>query len=493
MAGFTRSDGIMKQVAFYQLTPSETEEHFLNIVFRFQVAKSGTIRLQLPIWRPGRYQAQHFSKNIPQVRAFDTTGFEIKLEKKGTSSWEFQGIKNQHVEVRYAYFAQQADAGGSVSNHEILYVNFITCLMFVQGQEEIPCEVKVDIPKAWKVSTTLKESKKGLWLAPSYRELVDSTFMASEEIIQHHWQEGDVHFWAEGIGPTSMFQGKLLEAYRQIAAYQLHWMGHFPVKEYRFLHWIKGEAFYHGVEHRSSTMMVLGPPDRDLYDDLIGLASHELFHVWNIATIRPMELWPYNYAEEVYFPTAWFVEGVTTYLGDWFLVASGVYRSDEYLASLLGNLKLHFERDGASKQSLIESSIDLWLDGYGKAIPGKRVSIYYKGAIVALALDLMIRKKFAHRKSIRDVMVLMNDRFGIKQQGYALADVYQMVEEVYEASLTNFWRIWVEGNDPLEGPLNELMSFVGLKLELSDRGLLLNQLDEDLNLDCQKWLQGIIK
>ncbi|MFL0162406.1 M61 family metallopeptidase [Aquirufa salirivi] len=483
----------MKQVNFYQLTPSNTEEYFLNIIFRFQLSKTGTTRMQLPIWRPGRYQAQHFSKNIPQVRAFDSAGEEIKLNKKGTSAWEFQGSKNQCVEVRYAYYAQQADAGGSVSNQEMLYVNFITCLLFIQGQEERACEVKVDIPKTWKIVTSLKESKKGLWSAPTYRELVDATFMASEKIIQHHWKEGHVHFWAEGIGPSNIFQGKLLEAYRQISAYQLEWMGHFPVKEYRFLHWIKEEAFYHGVEHRSSTMMVLGPPDRDLYDDLIGLASHELFHVWNIATIRPKELWPYNYAEEVYFPTAWFVEGVTTYLGDWFLVASGVYQTDEYLASLLGNLKLHFERDGASKQSLIESSIDLWLDGYGKAIPGKRVSIYYKGAIVALAMDLLIRKKFAHRKSIRDVMLLMNERFGMKQQGYTLADVYQIVEEVYEASLTDFWQVWVEGNEPLEEPLNELLDFVGLHLALSERGLLLNFTEKELNVDGQKWLQGFIK
>ncbi|WP_459465840.1 M61 family metallopeptidase [Aquirufa sp. OSTEICH-129A] len=483
----------MKHLAFYQLTPSETEEHFLNIVFRFQVVKSGNVRLQLPIWRPGRYQAQHFSKNIPQVRAFEATGEEIKLNKKGTSAWEFQGKESQAVEVRYAYFAQQADAGGSVSNQEMLYVNFITCLLFVHGQEEIPCEVKVDIPKVWKVSTALKVKSKGLWAASTYRDLVDSTFLASEELNQYHWELGDIHFWAEGIGPSSVFQTKLLEAYRKISAFQVEWMKHFPVREYRFQHWIKQEAFYHGVEHRSSTMMVLGPPDRDLYDDLIGLASHELFHVWNIATIRPKELLPYNYAEEVYFPSAWFVEGVTTYVGDWFLVASGVYQKEEYLASLLGNLKLHFERDGASKQSLVESSIDLWLDGYGKAIPGKRVSIYYKGAIVALALDLLIRKKFGHAKSIRDVMLLMNDKFGIKHQGYTLLDIYELVEEVYEGSLTQFWKVWVEGNEPLEEPLNELLEFVGLRLHSSERGLLLNEIDKEEQEDTRKWLQGLIK
>ena len=483
----------MKNISFYRVTPCEREEYFLNIIFRFQVASSGLCLLQLPIWRPGRYQAQHFSKNIPQVRAFNQAGEGIPLHKKGTSAWEFQGKQDQVVEVRYAYYANQADAGGSISTSKMLYLNFINCIMYVPGEEDNACEVQVDIPQDWEVCTSLISRQQGVWSASSYRELVDSPWIGSLELNKYSWKQGDCQFWAEGIGSPNVFQGKLLEAYRKISAYQLAWMGHFPVKEYRFLHWIKEEAFYHGVEHRNSTMMVLGPPDRDLYDDLIGLASHELFHVWNIATIRPKELFPYNYAEEVYFPTAWFVEGVTTYLGDWFLVASGVYQTEEYLASLLGNLKLHFERDGASQQSLIESSIDLWLDGYGKAIPGKRVSIYYKGAIVALGLDLLIRKKFAHRKSIREVMIQMNENFGRKELGYTLSDVYRIVEEVYEGSLTDFWRIWVEGNEPLEEPLNELFEFVGLKMEKSERGLLLNQLNGELNLDCQNWLQGIIK
>lgn len=153
--------------------------------------------------------------------------------------------------------------------------------------------------------------------------------------------------------------------------FQIEYMEGFPGKKYHFLHWICPKPFYHGVEHAASTMMVMGPEDRDSYDDLIGLASHELFHVWNVATIRPKELLPYDYTRAVIFDTGWVIEGITTYLGDWFLWASGVVTADEYVGMLLGNLKLHFERDGASQQSLVESSIDLWLDGYGQALPGK--------------------------------------------------------------------------------------------------------------------------
>jgi predicted metalloprotease with PDZ domain len=212
-------------------------------------------------------------------------------------------------------------------------------------------------------------------------------------------------------------------------------------------------------------MMVLGPEDRDSYEDLIGLGSHELYHVWNVATIRPKALLPYDYTKAVTFDTGWIIEGITTYLGDWFLWASGVVNAEEYVHLLAGNLKLHFERDGASKQTLIESSIDLWLDGYGSALPGKRVSIYFKGALVALGLDLLIRRKFQHAKSLRDVMLLMQKRYGRLKQGYSRQDFYSLVEEVYEGSLADFWTIWVESAEPLQSAITELLEGVGLKFE----------------------------
>jgi predicted metalloprotease with PDZ domain len=242
-------------------------------------------------------------------------------------------------------------------------------------------------------------------------------------------------------------------------------MGEFPVRDYRFMLWICPKPFYHGVEHTKSTMMVLGPEDRDSYEDLIGLGSHELYHVWNVATIRPKALLPYDYTRVVIFDTGWIIEGITTYLGDWFLWASGVVNAEEYVNLLAGNLKLHFERDGASKQSLIESSVDLWLDGYGSALPGKRVSIYFKGALVALGLDLLIRRKFQHAKSLRDVMLLMQNRYGQLKSGYTRQDFYALVEEVYGESLSEFWSRWVESSHPLESDIAMLLESVGLQFE----------------------------
>ena len=49
---------------------------------------------------------------------------------------------------------------------------------------------------------------------------------------------------------------------------------------------------YHGVEHITSTVCALGPGYNlmkgELYENLLGVSCHELFHAWNVKTIRPI-------------------------------------------------------------------------------------------------------------------------------------------------------------------------------------------------------------
>ena len=436
----------------YLLRKSE-KPNFLDITFQFVPRKPGKQVIQLPIWRPGRYQAQNFAKNIPVLKAF-SAGKSIEIVKTASSTWELE--TKGPVEIRYSYFANQPDAGGSVLKDDLIYINFINCLLYVKGRENERCEIHMEKPGGWQSVCTFKNGGK-------YRELVDSPYIAAPAIFQHKWKCNGVKFSIDVVGSRHALTKKLTDAYEKFTQTQLDWMGAFPVKEYHYILWVCPTPYYHGVEHAKSTMMVMGPPDRDAYEDLIGLGSHELFHVWNIATIRPKELFPYTYHQETPFSTGWVVEGITTYVGDWFLYESGVWTRQEYLAGLLGNLKLHFDRDANAQQSLEESSIDLWLDGYGTSLPNKRVSIYYKGAVVALALDLKLQLK--NGKSLKDVMRKMNAEFGQLKKGYTKGDFIRVCEEIYEESLSDFFRDYVEKSTDITTDLQAIIAKLGLKFE----------------------------
>ena len=114
----------------------------------------------------------------------------------------------------------------------------------------------------------------------------------------------------------------------------------------------------------------------------------------------------------------------------------------------------------------MDSSYDLWLDGYERGIPGRKVSIYNEGALAALILDLMIRQKYEHEKSLDDVMRLMWERHGKDHSGYTYEDYQQAAETVFGESLSNYFEEIVSGTTPYEEYLAPLFEWLGLSFDM---------------------------
>jgi predicted metalloprotease with PDZ domain len=197
---------------------------------------------------------------------------------------------------------------------------------------------------------------------------------------------------------------------------------------------------------------------------------------------------PYDLTKENYFPTGFVAEGVTTYLGDWFLKKSGVFDLTQYLKEWETILRRHLEKDDQAALSLVESSFDLWLDGYAQAIPQRRVSIYQKGALAAFILDMKIRFKTNHQYSIHTLMRILWEKFGKSSQGYTLADYRQVAEEVYGASLADFFGTWIEGTTPMRDELTYWLRELGLELVQDGEGKFALQVHNPDNIHLKLWL-----
>jgi predicted metalloprotease with PDZ domain len=248
-------------------------------------------------------------------------------------------------------------------------------------------------------------------------------------------------------------------------------MGGFPCKDYHFICQCLPYKHYHGVEHWNSTMITIGPASalnaRPLYKEFLGVSSHELFHTWNVIRLRPKEMMPYDFQRENYHETGFVTEGVTTYYGDLFLKRSGVFSLEEYLFELNKLLERHYLNEGRKNLSVADSSYDLWIDGYEKGAPGRKVSIYNEGALLALILDLKIRVNTDHHKSLDDVMNLMWERFGKSEAGYSYGDYKHVCEEVYGASLKEYFDDYISGTTTFENELSALFPQIGLSFALS--------------------------
>lgn len=176
---------------------------------------------------------------------------------------------------------------------------------------------------------------------------------------------------------------------------------------------------------------------------------------------------PYDLTKENYFRTGFVAEGITTYYGDLMLMRSGVIDQEKYFNELNTTFKKHFENFGRFNLSLSDSSFDMWVDGYVPGIPNRKVSIYGKGAVVALILDLEIRRASHSKKSLDDVMKTLYYEFGKKQKGYTIKDFQEVVEKTSGVSFADYFNECISGIVPIEKRLNAALDFVGCELEIS--------------------------
>ena len=458
----------------YRISYTQPHRHFIDIEATADAGGKDTLDMQLPAWRPGRYELADFAKNIQKWEVFDEKGSPLNFQKITKDRWQIECKGAEKVVVRYNYFAKVLDGGSTYLNDTQLYVNPVNCLIYQVDEQDLPCKLSINIPKNYEVATGLTPEGDH-WKAASFHQLADSPFIASANL-----QHGE--FVVEGVLFHLWFQGefkpdweKIIHQFSQFTKVQMSTMGEFPVKEYHFLFQITTHASYHGVEHGNSTVILLGPSYDILNDkkwrDFLGVSSHELFHTWNVKALRPVEMQPYDYSRENYTKLGFVAEGVTTYYGDLFLYRSKGFTDLEYFKELHQLFQRHFHNYGRFNLSVADSSFDTWLDGYEKGIPHRKTSIYTKGALVALMLDLTIRKETNSKYSLDDVMRLMYEQYGKTGKGYSEQDYLNTANSIAGVDLTEFFNKYYYDTSDLLPELKDLLSIVGLKIKETPSGL----------------------
>jgi predicted metalloprotease with PDZ domain len=464
----------------YTISYQNPHQHFIDIEFTLDSLQQALTYLQLPSWRPGRYEMGNFAKNIQKFRITDGNGQPLNFRKVTKDRWEVQTEGIDKLIVSYNYYAYQMDAGSSYLDEEQLYINFINCLLHAEDRLDEECYVNFQIPESYELACGLKKTAKHQLYAPSYYVLVDSPLIASDKLEHQAYTVKDTTFHIWVMGHCRLNWAQALHDFEAFTAVQVEAMKSFPADEYHFLFQFLPYKAYHGVEHYNSTTVTLGPDYEinytELYKNLLGISSHELYHTWNIIRIRPAEMMPYNFTKENYFVTGFVAEGITTYMGDVFLARGGVFDLDDYLIELNKNLQRHLTNRGRFNHSLADSSWDMWLDGYTQGIPNRKVSIYIKGALVALILDLELRRKTGNKGSLDTVMQILNTEFAEKQRGYTYQNFQEVVAGVAGTDMKRYFELYIEGREPLENTLNELLQWVGMKLHTKENNQAIQRL-----------------
>lgn len=434
--------------------------------------------LSLPVWIPGSYLVREFSKNLQRLSA--QQGRRVPLLQLDKHRWRATCRTDRPLVLTYEVCAYDSSVRTAWLDASRGFFNGTSVCLRVHGQEDAPHALEVASTAAtahWSVATGLTPQsidKRGFgsYAASHYDELVDCPVEMGTFWSGQFTACGVAHrFVVAGAAPS--FDGKRLLADTQkiceTAIRFWHGKGKPPIKNYLFMLNAVHDG-YGGLEHRNSTALICGRRDlprtgearaSDGYTTLLGLISHEYFHTWNVKRLRPAEFSRYDYRQENYTELLWFFEGFTSYYDDLLLRRAGLIDDANYLKLLAKATNQVLQTPGRSVQTVAQASFDAWVKYYrqDENTPNATVSYYTKGSLVALCLDLTLRRE--GKTTLDDVMRALWKRCagGPMTEADLRAELASLAGRSFDNELDQ----WVHSTAEL--PLAELLAAHGVALK----------------------------
>ena len=430
-------------------------------------------RVSVPVWIPGSYMVREFGRHLSRLEARQGRS-AVPLQQLDKTSWLATCDGRGALTLSYLVYAFDTSVRAAFLDDARAFFNGTSLCLRVEGREDEAHGITLaGLPRGWSVATAMASDGAKSYVAADYDELVDHPFE-----LGRFWR-GD--FVAAGVahefvvvGAWPGFDGeRLLADTRRICETQIaFWHGRRnakpPFGRYVFMLHV-AEDGYGGLEHRASTALMaarrdlprLGQgPAGEGYNTLLGLISHEYFHAWNVKRLKPCELVRIDYARENHTALLWFFEGFTSYYDDLLLLRAGLIDAPRYLGLIAKTLNGVAATPGRQVQSVARSSFDAWVKYYrgDENTPNATVNYYTKGALVALALDLTLRRE---RRGTLDRLMLHLWRTS-QARGGAIdeRDIAAALREVGGRSYARELAAWVHGTGEL--PLAALFDAAGV-------------------------------
>lgn len=451
----------------YQVSFEHPDKHNFHVTASVPAGGQDVVAA-MPAWN-ALYQIRDFAYRVRglEVAAPDGSKPDAQVpEELDKQTWLVcRCASSKHSgEVTFEYSVEWNNPGpfDSQLDEHHAFLNLAEVLMYFPGRRNEPVEVQFEnVPAGWKLIAELREgAAPDSFVAPNYDALVDAPVEAGK-FDEFDFDNDGGHFRV-AVDSRGYNKARLESFLRPITGYELRLMGGAPFKEYTFLLHIgpASEAGEGGMEHADSTAI-----SADSVEELMDLCAHEFFHAWNVKRIRPQALEPVNYRKEQYTRVLWFAEGVTSTYAAYTLERTGLWSKEEFYADLASQITDLQSRSARRWQSAEDSSLDAWLEKYPEYnAPNRSISYYDKGQILGVMLDLAIRDATGNRKSLDDVMRLMNDEDAKAGKFYdGDKAIRAAVEKVAGADFGDFFDRYVAGVEEI--PYDRFLSAAGLELK----------------------------
>lgn len=389
--------------------------------------------LMMPAWIPGSYVIRDFAKQLSKL-IISQANQPLDYVQIKSNQWRVNTHSSEPLSITYFVYGFDKSVRGAYLDPQRGFFNATSLCICPAGFEEEAYELDIVDPNLdWQLVTGLPRAQGtnpyafGLYQAKNYAHLIDCPVMMGRLVIKSFMIQNIPHDIAIS-GNQEGDLDKLAQDVSKICQSQVDFFGSLPkeVGYYCFLLQVSGEG-YGGIEHVNSSSLLINKfaipvpcslSERETkskaYIELLGLFSHEYFHLWMVKQIKPAVFINYDLTQPNYTTQLWAFEGFTAYYDDLMLVRAGLITYEQYFAILSENITKLFKNPGRKYQSLKEASFDAWIKFYkpDENSINSTVSYYLKGALFALCCDLKLRSGSNDAHSLDEVMQILWKKYG---------------------------------------------------------------------------------
>ena len=417
----------------------------------------------MPGWTPGSYLIRDYVRTLEDLQVWQ--GQErLAVERLEPACWQLRCAADAPLEVRWRILATDLSVRTCHLNADHGFLALAGVVLLVEGERWTPIRLSLELPPGWQPFLPLPPDGQGGWLARDVDQLIDSPLEAGPHACHAFTVAGVPHRWVGwGEDLVQSDPAWLADVERVcLACCRLMGVERPAAASYLFVLHLLDQGFG-GLEHHDATVLQFGrqalaePNGRRR---LLQLVAHEYLHQWNVRRLRPAELTPIDYDRATVVPSLWFAEGVTSYYDQLLPLAAGLSEEKDLLEDLGTDLSRYRLTPGRAVQSLRLSSEEAWVKLY-RPDPHAvdcQVSYYLKGAVLALVLDLHLRR---HGSALALVLRDLWRSHGVVERGYRWPDLLAAFV-AHAADLSTLLPIWLESEE--DPPLESYLEDVGLVL-----------------------------
>ncbi|MEO1614748.1 MAG: hypothetical protein AAFV88_02800 [Planctomycetota bacterium] len=443
---------------------AQAANHYIHVTVE-ATAEGESTEVMMPVWTPGSYLVREYARHIDHFEVVGADDQPLPFQKTRKNRWTIETKPGETFRVRYRLYCNEVSVRTNFTNHYYAVLNGAPTFVTPADQLDREHHVHLKLPAGWQRSAcSLASDQPHHFVAKNFDQLVDSPIAAGQIEVFPFEVEGVPHQLVQVGDGAGYWDGtKAANDLQKIVAQQAAFWGQIPYDHYLFLN-IVGEGGG-GLEHDYSCLMLTSRwafRDPAAYENWLSLASHELFHAWNVRRLRPQPLRQYNYERETYTDSLWVAEGITSYFEDIFLVRAGLIDEKAFLKRFSTSIERIETENGQQVQSLRDASFDTWIKFYrpDENSSNTRVSYYSKGAVVAFLLDAEIQAATDGERSLADVLKLLYEEQ--LETGYSEAEFRSAASEVAGIDLEGWFTNAVDSTDPLD--YQPAMDWYGLQL-----------------------------